>query len=66
MYFRQVGEAVGIGSYLHEPLVVEADDILDHGEAPIAPAEMPFTPDHFESGMAAAREVLPSLVKARA
>ena len=64
MYFRQVGEAIGIGSYRHEPLVVEADDILDHEEAPIAPAEMPFTPDHFESGMAAAREVLPSLVGA--
>ncbi len=61
MYFRQVGEAIGIGSYRHDPLVVEADDILDHGEAPIAPAEMPFTPDHFESGMAAAREMLPSL-----
>ncbi len=61
MYFRQEGEAIGIGSYRHEPLVVEADDILDHGEAPIAPAEMPFTPDHFESGMAAAREALPSL-----
>ena len=61
MYFRQVGEAIGIGSYLHEPLVVEADDILDHEEAPIAPAEMSFTPEHFESGMAAAREVLPSL-----
>ena len=61
MYFRQVGEAIGIGSYRHEPLVVDADDILDHEEAPIAPAEMPFTPDHFESGMAAAREVLPSL-----
>ena len=61
MYFRQVGEAIGIGSYRHEPLVVEADDILDHGEAPIAPAEMSFTPEHFESGMAAAREVLPSL-----
>ena len=61
MYFRQVGEAIGIGSYRHEPLVVEADDILDHEEAPIAPAEMSFTPEHFESGMAAAREVLPSL-----
>ena len=61
MYFRQVGEAIGIGSYLHEPLVLDAADILDHGEAPIAPAEMPFTPEHFESGMAAAREVIPSL-----
>ena len=61
MYFRQVGESYGIGSYQHEPLLVDADDILDHGEAPIAPAEMPFTPRHFESAMAAAGEVLPSL-----
>ncbi len=61
MYFRQVGESYGIGSYQHEPLLVDADDILDHEEAPIAPAEMPFTPRHFESAMAAAGEVLPSL-----
>ena len=26
MYFRQVGDAVGVGSYLHEPLLVESDD----------------------------------------
>ena len=61
IYFRQESKAIGIGSYSHEPLVVEADDIPDHGEAPIAPAEMPFTPDHFEKAMAAAREALPSL-----
>ena len=61
MYFRQEGESIGIGSYSHEPLIVEADDIPDHGESPIAPAEMPFTPDHFEKAMTAAREALPSL-----
>ena len=37
MYFRQVGDAMGIGSYRHEPLLVESDDILDLEEAPIAP-----------------------------
>ena len=61
MYFRQVGESYGIGSYNHEPLLVEADEILDLEEAPIAPAEMPFTPPHFEKAMAAAGKVLPSL-----
>ena len=61
MYFRQEGQAIGIGSYSHEPLVVEPDDIPDHGGSSIAPAEMPFTPDHFEKAMAAAREALPSL-----
>ena len=39
-YFRQHGEAIGIGSYRHEPLLVDAADILSHEEAPVAPAEM--------------------------
>ena len=51
MYFRQVGDALGIGSYRHEPLLVESEDILSHEEAPIAPAEMAFTPEHFEPAM---------------
>ena len=61
MYFRQVGEALGIGSYRHEPLLVESDDILSIEEAPIAPAEMPFTPEHFEYAMTAARELIPGV-----
>ena len=61
LYFRQVGESYGIGSYRHEPLLVESEDILDHEEAPVAPAEMEFTPRHFEKSMAAAGELLPSL-----
>ena len=61
MYFRQVGEAYGIGSYNHEPLLVDAEDILDHADAPIAPAETEFTPQHFERAIAAAGELLPGL-----
>ena len=61
MYFRQVGESYGIGSYNHEPMLVDADDILDHEDAPIAPAETEFTPQHFERAMAAAHELLPAL-----
>ena len=61
MYFRQVGEAIGIGSYRHEPLLVEAEDVPEHWRAPTGPAEMPFTPDHFQNAMAAAREVMPSV-----
>ena len=60
-YFRQVGDAIGIGSYRHEPLLVDSDDILSHAEAPVAPAEMPFTPAHFEASMAAAHDLLPGL-----
>ena len=61
MYFRQEGDCYGIGSYQHEPLLVDANDLLDHDEAPISPSELPFTPPHFEKAMAAAGEVLPSL-----
>ena len=61
MYFRQDGESYGIGSYNHEPLLVESEDILDYEQAPISPAEMDFTPVHFEKAMAAAGELLPGL-----
>ena len=61
MYFRQVGESYGIGSYNHEPLLVDAEDILDHEDAPVAPAETEFTPRHFDRAMSAAHELLPGL-----
>ena len=34
MYFRQERESFGIGSYLHAPLIINADEILDLDEAP--------------------------------
>ena len=61
VYFRQVGESYGIGSYRHEPLLMEADEIPDHDNASVPPAEMPFTPAHFETAMSAAGELLPGL-----
>ena len=61
VYFRQVGESYGIGSYRHEPLLMDADDIPDHDNASVPPAEMPFTPSHFETAMTAAGELLPGL-----
>ncbi len=61
MYFRQVGESIGIGSYQHEPLLLDAADIPSHEVAGMDPAEMPFAPTHFEAAMAAAGELLPSL-----
>lgn len=61
MYLRQVGESYGIGSYNHEPMLVDANDILDHEDASIAPAETEFTPQHFERAMSAAGELLPGL-----
>lgn len=64
MYFRQHGDAYGIGSYNHEPLLVDADDILTHGKAPVVPSIREFTPEHFAKARAAADELMPALKKA--
>jgi len=61
IYFRQESDCYGIGSYQHEPLLVDANDLLDYDKAPVSPSEMPFTPPHFAKALAAAGEVLPSL-----
>ena len=61
MYFRQEADCYGIGSYRHEPLPVEPDDILSPAEAKRAPAMMDFTPEHFAVARRAAGELFPAL-----
>ena len=61
MYFRQEGESIGIGSYLHEPLLVDANDLPDRAMDGLPPAEMPFPPAHFEAALTATAELMPSL-----
>jgi glycine cleavage system aminomethyltransferase T/glycine/D-amino acid oxidase-like deaminating enzyme len=61
MYFRQQGECYGIGSYRHEPLLVDVDRIPRHGEAPVTPSMLPFTPEHFAPALEAAGDLLPAL-----
>ena len=61
IYLRQERDSFGIGSYLHEPLIVDAEEILELDDAPIAPAEMSFTADHFSAAQEAAGEVMPCL-----
>jgi glycine cleavage system T protein len=61
MYFRQHGERYGIGSYKHEPLLVEPDDILNPEEAPVMPSLREFTERDFQVAHAAAVELLPPL-----
>ena len=61
MYFRQQADGYGIGSYKHEPLPVDSDDILSPQAAPRAPAMMDFTPEHFAVARQAAGELFPAL-----
>lgn len=54
MYFRQHADAYGIGSYKHEPLLVDPHDL---GKS----AMLPFTAEHFGVAHQAAVELLPAL-----
>jgi glycine cleavage system aminomethyltransferase T/glycine/D-amino acid oxidase-like deaminating enzyme len=70
MYFRQHGESYGMGSYNHDPLLVEPEDILAPEESERMPSIREFTEEHFfepthpdidKSAHAAATELLPPL-----
>lgn len=63
MYFRQHGDSYGIGSYNHDPLLIDAEDILPHGRAPIMPSIREFTPEHFSKARSAANDLMPALGK---
>jgi glycine cleavage system aminomethyltransferase T/glycine/D-amino acid oxidase-like deaminating enzyme len=69
MYFRQHGEAYGIGSYDHDPLLVDPEDILAPSESDRMPSIREFTEEHFyqpthpdidKSAYDAARELVPA------
>ncbi|MFC4548833.1 MULTISPECIES: GcvT family protein [Halorussus] len=70
LYFRQHGERYGIGSYDHEPLLVDPEDILSPEDAPDQPSIREFTEEHFfepthpdidRSAYDAATELVPAL-----
>lgn len=61
MYFRQHADCYGIGSYQHEPLLVDPATIRKHDESLVMPSIMEFTPEHFAQPWADACELLPAL-----
>ncbi|MEE2884753.1 MAG: FAD-dependent oxidoreductase [Chloroflexota bacterium] len=64
MYYRQRGQGYAIGSYQHEPLLNQSEDILSHDEAPRMPSIMAWTPEHFEKALKVTRDILPTLSSA--
>ncbi|MEM9448451.1 MAG: FAD-dependent oxidoreductase [Cyanobacteria bacterium P01_E01_bin.6] len=64
MYFRQHGDCWGIGSYQHEPLLVDPDHILPIAEAPVMPSVKPFTDEHFTAAWQSTTELFPALATA--
>ncbi|MDB5077866.1 MAG: dependent oxidoreductase [Chloroflexi bacterium] len=61
MYFRQHADCYGIGSYYHEPILVEPDAILNHADAPVMPSVRSFTPEHFAAAQEAAERLIPGI-----
>ena len=64
MYFRQHEDCWGIGSYQHEPLLVDPDNILPHAEAPVMPSVKSFTEEHFTAAWESTKELFPTLATA--
>ena len=60
MYFRQQGDAYGIGNYRHEPRLVEPEDLRAPG-AGEQPSVFPFTPEDFQAARREAGRLLPPL-----
>jgi glycine cleavage system T protein len=61
LYFVQIDDSYVIGSYLHEPMLVDPRDLLLHEEAPVVPWVKPFMPSMFNPAWEAATELLPPL-----
>lgn len=59
LYFREVNDRIGIGSYAHRPMPV--DDVAPHADAPVMPSMLAFTEEDFAPSWRDAVELLPAL-----
>ena len=65
MYAREYFDYYEVGSYRHEPLLVNADDILPYDQARVTPAIMPFKLEVFAESLISVEELLPCLADAQ-
>jgi glycine cleavage system aminomethyltransferase T/glycine/D-amino acid oxidase-like deaminating enzyme len=61
LYFREHVDRLGVGSYAHRPMPIEATTILSPAEAPVMPSVLEFTPDTFEESWRWAQAIVPAL-----
>ncbi|MEQ2527300.1 FAD-dependent oxidoreductase [Bacillaceae bacterium CLA-AA-H227] len=61
LYYRQLFNGIGIGSYQHRPLPVEVSNITKYGETKDMPSVKPFTQEDFEKPWQDAQKLLPTL-----
>jgi len=63
LYFRQRRDHYAVGSYAHEPVLVEPEAIRRHGEPDEMPASQPFAAEAFRPAWRDAVELLPALAR---
>ena len=62
LYFREIGDRVGIGSYAHRPMPVDVlAEFASHADAPVMPSMLAFTEEDFAPSWRDAVELLPAL-----
>jgi len=59
LYFREIGDRVGIGSYAHRPMPV--DEFVSHADAAVMPSMLAFTEEDFAPSWRDAVDLLPAL-----
>ncbi|MFQ5873018.1 MAG: FAD-dependent oxidoreductase [Dehalococcoidia bacterium] len=65
MYARQYFEYYEVGSYQHEPLLYDPEDILPYEQARVTPAIVPFKAEIFAKSLISIEELLPPLADAQ-
>ncbi len=61
MYYRQWFDGYGVGSYQHDPRLVESEEIRAHGAPDDEPASNPFVAEDFAGPWKDGCELIPSL-----
>ena len=61
MYFRQVGPAYGIGSYRHEPVVLDPEELRGYKHGSVIPSCVPFNDELYAPARGYAAELFPCL-----
>jgi glycine cleavage system aminomethyltransferase T/glycine/D-amino acid oxidase-like deaminating enzyme len=61
LYFREHVDRLGVGSYAHQPMPIDAATILRPTEAPVMPSVLEFTPETFEESWRWAQAIVPAL-----
>ncbi|MFQ5933138.1 MAG: FAD-dependent oxidoreductase [Dehalococcoidia bacterium] len=64
-YCRQYFDYYEVGTYQHEPLLFDVDDILPYEQARVTPAIVPFKSQVFAEALISAEELIPCLSDAQ-